>query len=598
MLSLFDWLVIISLLVISLGLGLFFSRNSRSGGTVSYFAAGRKLPWWAIGLSNAATYQSGVGGFVMLILTFGLVGNWIWWGSWIIWMPLVAIIWAPMWRRMKINTTAELITLRYGGKKAIVARKAYALVSCFGFSVLLIGYITGFFVKTISPIIQVSELQVLLILGGITLLYTMFGGLAGVVYVDVMQFIFMLVGSFLFMFLAIRQNGGLLEILDQLETVRPDALKMVPPTDSFGFPLLLILLIQGFFFAGSPTAGEGSTAQRFMAAKSEKQAMTGQLFNTFLALSLRTIPIIGIGLVCLLVFTIGTAEGGYQLGIDDPVRAWGMLINQIRLPVGLKGLLVAIEVAAYLSTLSTLINWGSSFVVNDLLPEKMVKTNRQQLLSGRLTTLVLFIGAGAIAVLFVEDMISWFIFINSAMVIFLLPLSWFRFFWWRFNAWGELAAIILGLPVSIYVWFILDYQNKSMWQGLAILFGLSLVILILITLLTKPEDKDILRTFYDRCRPPGIWGVVKRGHKAEGIGHRGLVLNSGLGILCCLGLVLATNAMFTMAYSVLLAMFTMAYSVLLLGILLTLLTGIILIKRLTNRPSNQSTNQPSNQSTK
>jgi len=419
---------------------------------------------------------------------------------------------------------------------------------------------------------------VLLVLGGITLLYTMFGGLAGVVYVDVMQFIFMLVGSFLFMFLAIRQNGGLPEILDQLKTVRPDALKMVPPTDSFGFPLLLILLIQGFFFAGSPTAGEGSTAQRFMAAKSEKQAMTGQLFNTFLALSLRTIPIIGIGLVCLLVFTIGTADGGYQLGIDDPVRAWGMLINQIRLPMGLKGLLVAIEVAAYLSTLSTLINWGSSFVVNDLLPEKMVKTNRQQLLSGRLTTLVLFIGAGAIAVLFVEDMISWFIFINSAMVIFLLPLSWFRFFWWRFNAWGELAAIILGLPVSIYVWFILDYQNKSMWQGLAILFGLSLVILILITLLTKPEDKELLRTFYDRCKPPGIWGAVKRGHKAEGIRHKGLVLNSGLGILCCLGLVLATNALFTMAYGVFL-----------LGILLTLLTGIILIKRLSNQPSNQVT---------
>ncbi len=580
MLSYLDWIVIICLLLVSLGFGLLFSRNTRSGGTVSYFVAGRKLRWWAIGLSNTATYQSGAGGFVMLILTFGLVGNWIWWASWIIWMPLVAIIWAPMWRRMKINTTAELITLRYGGRKAIVARKAYAFISCFGFSVLLIGYITGFFVKTIAPIIQVSELQVLLILGGITLIYTMFGGLAGVVYVDVMQFLFMLVGSFLFMFLAIRQYGGLPEILSQIEHIRPDALKIIPPTDSFGWPLLLILLLQGFFFAGSPTAGEGSTAQRFMAAESEKQAMKGQLFNTFLALSLRTIPIIGIGLVCLLVFTVGKPDGGYQLDIDDPVHAWGMLINQIKLPTGLKGLLVAIEVAAYLSTLSTLINWGSSFVVNDLLPKRMVKSNRQQLLSGRLTTLVLFVGAGTVAVFFVENMISWFVFINSAMVIFLLPLSWFRFFWWRFNAWGELAAIILGLPLSVYVWFVLDYQNKSMWQGLAILFGLSMVILIAITLLTKPEDKDLLRTFYERCRPPGIWGKIRPKTEelkplTEGKRHKGLILNSALGILCCLGLVLFTNALFTMAFGVLL-----------LGILLTLLTGLLLLKRLSKRQIN------------
>jgi len=581
MISFFDWAVIALLLLFSLGLGLFFSRSSRGLGTLGYFSAGRKLPWWAIGLSNTATYQSGAGGFVMLILTFGLVGNWMWWASWIIWMPLVAIIWAPMWRRMKISTTAELITLRYGGKKAIVARKSYAFVSCFGFAVLLIGYITGFFVKTLAPIIELTEIQVLLVLGGVAVIYTMFGGLTGVVYVDVMQFFFLIAGSFLFLFFAMGQAGGMGTVVERVYEIRPDAMKITPPSESFGIPLLLILLLQGFFFAGSPTAGEGSTAQRFMAAKSEREAMKGQLLNTFLALSLRTIPLIGIGIVCLSLFITGdiaSEMGGVPDGmtvLDDPVHAWASLINLTRLPKGLLGLLIAVEVAAYLSTLSTLINWGSSFVVNDLLPKKMLSTKKKELAVSRLTTLLLFIAAGFVAVMFVEDMVSWFVFINSAMVVFLLPLSWLRFFWWRFNVWGELAAIILGLPLSVLVWFILDYQNKSMWQGLAILFGLSFFVLIVITLLTPPEDRNQLKIFYDRCHPPGLWagaGIVVPEKRREG---SGLVINSALGIGTCLGLVLFTNSLFSGGIAVLS-----------LGAALTLCLGYLLIRRLNHKSVN------------
>ncbi len=582
MISFFDWTVIALLLVFSLGLGLYFSKQSSGQGTVGYFAAGRNLPWWAIGLSNTATYQSGAGGFVMLILTFGLVGNWIWWASWIIWMPLVAIIWAPMWRRMKINTTAELITLRYGGKKALVARKSYAFISCFGFAVLLIGYITGFFVKTLAPIIQLSEIQVLVVLGGIAVIYTMFGGLTGVVYVDVMQFFFLMAGSFLFLFFAMDQAGGLHSVVEKVTAIRPDAMKIVPPSDSFGIPLLLILLLQGFFFAGSPTAGEGSTAQRFMAAKSEREAMKGQLFNTFLALSLRTIPLIGIGIVCMSLFLTRDMAGEMSqvpagmTVLDDPVHAWGSLINWTNLPNGLRGLLIAVEVAAYLSTLSTLINWGSSFVVNDLLPKRMLKSEKQQITVSRLSTLLLFIGAGFVAVLFVENMVSWFVFINSAMVVFLLPLSWFRFFWWRFNVWGELAAIILGLPLSIIVWFVLDYQDKSMWQGLAILFGLSFLVLILITILTKPEDKNQLKIFYERCRPIGWWGPVRDNLGTKEVSqNRNLLINSAMGIGTSLGLVFFTNALFAGRPFILI-----------LGLILTFGLGFLLIRRLRHKSVN------------
>ena len=581
-----DWIVIILLLLVSLALGLWFSKRSGNAGMVGYFAAGRKLPWWAIGLSNTATYQSGAGGFIMLILTFGLVGNWLWWTSWIIWMPLVALIWAPMWRRMKITTTAELITLRYGGKPAQIARKFYAAMSCFGFAVLLMGYITGFFVKTLAPIIEVSEFQVLLVLGGVTVLYSMFGGLSGVVYVDVLQFVFLILGSFLFLTFALPQAGGLEEVISKIQHAQPEALKTVPPAATFPLPLFLILIVQGFFFAGSPTAGEGSTAQRFMAARSDREAMKGQLFNTFLALSLRMIPLIGIGLIALSMFTLGGNDAAsvtdHRQLLDDPVHAWGMVVNMTRLPAGLKGLLVAIEVAAYLSTLSTLINWGSSFVVNDLLPKKILRTNHNQLIVSRLTTLFLFLAAGLVSVLFVDDMVSWFLFINSAMVIFLLPLSWFRFFWWRFNVWGELAAIVLGLPLSIWIWFIMDYQHKSLWQGLAILFGISFMVLIITALVTPPEKKETLELFYERCRPPGWWRPVKNrknGEESPVTMPNQILTKSFLGIGSSLGLVLLTNTLFTGPLWLMI-----------IGGLAALVLGILLIRLLNPSTSKQLNN--------
>ena len=206
--------------------------------------------------------------------------------------------------------------------------------------------------------------------------------------------------------------------------------------------------------------------------------------------------------------------------------------------------------AAYTSTLSALINWGGSFVINDLYrpldPQASVK---REIWVSRFTTLFLFFAASVVAILFVKQMIGWFMFINAAMVIFLLPLSFFRFFWWRFNVWGELAAIVLGLPISILVWFVFDFQNSAkypMWQGLALLFGLSFVVLVVVTLLTPAESPETLVSFYQRCRPPGLWRAIRRraGVAETGISPvRRLIANSALGTLACLGLVLATNAL-------------------------------------------------------
>ena len=547
-----DWLVVVASCGLVFTVGLLFARRSSKKGSTGYFVADRDVPWWAIGLSNTATYSSGTGAFVMLVFVFGLSGNWLWWASWIVWMPLVAIIWARMWRRMHIVTTAEFISLRYGGKPAVIARKIYAFVCCFGFAVLIIAYITGFFAKTIAPLCPLATWQVLLIFGGITVCYTMFGGLLGVVYADVVQFCIMITGCTVFLVLAICHNGGWQNIVSHVQQIRPSGLIQTPPSASISVLTLIALFIQGWFFAGSPTAGEGMTAQRFMAARDERHAVGGQLFNAFLALSFRTLPLIGLGVVAMSLFwtselknNLGAMPAG-SIMLKDPAYAWGELIKASNLPHGFIGLLVAAEVAAFMGSLSSLINWGGSFVVNDLLPAHFAKEEGKVWVS-RLTTLALFIFAATVTILFVDNMVSWFLFINSAMVIFLLPLSWFRFFWWRFNVWGELAAVVLGLPLAIIVWFPLDFQNKPMWEGLGLLFGLSIVVLFTVTLLTPPESNETLKLFYARCRPPGFWKPISDTVILSDTGEPTtgeMILDSLLGIIASLGLVLATNAIF------------------------------------------------------
>ena len=548
-----EWIVVIVLCALSLSVGLRFTRKASRGGVGGYFTGNRSLSWWAIGLSNTATYSSGGGAFVMLVLVFGLVGNWFWWGSWIIWMPLVAIVWARMWRRMQIVTTAELITLRYGGGPARLARKVYAFL-LFSISILVIGYITGFFAKTIKPLVPLSEVQILLIFGGITAVYTVFGGLIGVVYTDIMQFGIFLAGNLVFFFLAVPQHGGWAAILARAAAARPRVLQQLPPTSQIPLLTLVLLVVQGLFFAGSPTAGEGMTAQRFMAARNEKQAMAGQLFNSFLSLSLRTIPLIGLGIIAISLFwtrdllaQVGPAPAGMPV-LTDPAYAWGTLIKITRLPPGFTGLLVASELAAFMSGLSSMINWGSSLLVNDFYRSlRPHDSPRRQITVSRLTTLGLFVFAALVSILWVKGMVSWFLFINSVMVVFLLPLSWLRFFWWRFNVWGELAALVLGLPLSVLFWFILDFQDKPFWQSTGLLFILSLIVLVGVTLLTPAESRETLVAFYRRCRPPGWWADIREAAAlppSDEPSSGRLVADSVIGILVSLGLVLATNAAF------------------------------------------------------
>jgi SSS family solute:Na+ symporter len=549
----FDWIVLIVFTLISMIVGLLYTRSAATKGQEGFFTANRNLSWWSLGISNSATYQSGLGAFVMLIFLFGFSGNWLWWAQWIIWMPLVAIIWSRMWQRMRIVTTAELISLRYGGKASVFARRAYALIMCL-FSIITMAYITGFFAKTIAPLVPMSMVSILLLFGTVTLIYTLTGGLMGSVMVSVVQMALMIAGSLVFLAFIIPQQGGWAAILSHVESTRQSSLSLNPVSDITPPLTLLMFVILGLFFAGSPTAGEGMTAQRFMAAKNEKHALGGQLFSTFISLCLRIIPLVGLGIICITLFwsgdlvsKYGQAPEGFKM-LGDPAYAWGELIKASHLPSGFTGLLVATEVAAYMSTLSALINWGSSFIVNDFYKElKRDISKKQEVNISRITTLMLFIVASLIAILFVDDMVSWFIFINSVVVIFWLPLAYFRFFWPRFNVWGEMAATILGIPLTVLFWFILDFQHKPIWQGTGMLFIIALLVISLVTIITPPESDETLKNFYVRCRPPAGWKKLRMKYPSLP-GHdktlRSQVFDCLLGIVACFGLSMATNAIF------------------------------------------------------
>lgn len=549
----FDWIILIIFTLLSMVVGLLYTRSAATKGQEGFFTANRNLSWWSLGISNAATYQSGLGAFVMLIFLFGFSGNWLWWAQWIIWMPLVAIIWSKMWQRMKIVTTAELISLRYGGKTSVFARRAYALTMCL-FSIITMAYITSFFAKTISPLVPMSMVSILLLFGTVTLIYTLTGGLMGSVMVSVVQMIIMIAGSLAFLVIIIPQQGGWASIISHVESVRQNALSLNPVSDITPPLTLLMFVIMGFFFAGSPTAGEGMTAQRFMAAKNEKHALGGQLFSTFISLCLRIIPLVGLGIICITMFwssdlvsKYGLAPEGFKI-LKDPAFAWGELIKASHLPYGFTGLLVATEVAAYMSTLSALINWGSSFIVNDFYKElKPDLSKKQEINISRMTTLILFIIASLIAIFFVDNMVSWFVFINSVVVIFWLPLAYFRFFWPRFNVWGEMAATVLGIPLTVLFWFILDFQHKPIWQGTGILFIIALSVISLVTIITPPESDETLQKFYMRCRPPAGWKKLRMKYPSLP-GHdqtlRSQIFDCLLGIIACFGLVMATNAIF------------------------------------------------------
>ncbi len=475
-----DWAVVGLYFLFMLVIGLYFARRA-SRSVADYFVSGRDMPWWIIALSAVATYTDAGLAPAVTMLTYqgGLLGNAVWWIPYVIWMPIGAVLWSKYWRRLGTITSAELFGVRYGGRFAHVYRGVYAVFMSL-FIIVLMGYVSGWLGAALGPILGWEPINLILFSAIVTAVYTVSSGLSGVAYTDAYQFGIFLVGNIILVPIVLAGAGGMEHVYQSIEAMRganAEAFFSVTlPAPGLDWLTITAFVVQGLFFAASPTGGEGFTAQRFMAARNEFHAQVGQLFNTLLTLIVRVVPFIFLGVIAAALFAPNS--------VAEPGEIWAKMVVAYA-PTGLLGLLVAGIFAAYMSTISTQMNWGASYVVNDFYKPfvRPDASEKHYVWIGRLGSVLIFGLSLLVSYFFVEGLRAWFLFINSVVFAFILPLSWLRFFWWRLNIYGEAAALVIGLPLSYIVWFPLGFSNEQahpFWQGFLLLFGLGMVTIVVV----------------------------------------------------------------------------------------------------------------------
>lgn len=529
---LLDWLIVAAYCFMLIGVGLYFRRQASSG-VEGFFLGERSLPWWVISLSDTAAYTGGGQAFVMVFFVGGFAGIWLMaWISWVIWMPLVAVLWAKMWRRLGVVTTGEFIERRYGGRPARVYRNVFAVYACLAWGLVALAYNAAWMAATLAPMLGWTNGQVLGLFGGVALLYLLLSGFLAVAYNDVIQFVILMASNLALGFVLLEKVGGARHAWSRITALRGHGfLQPLPAGDHLTAISIVALCLQGLFFAGSPYAGEGYTAQRYLAAKNEMHAVAGQIANGVLALVVRLVPFILIGLAAAVMYA--------PQSVAVPAQLWGDLAKAYA-PSGLFGLLLVGGLAGYMAGICALANWAASYLMNDLyrLTLRPKASTREYVLmsrifSGALLVLALIWGAAINP----RQLDTWVLFINSALMVFPLPLAWLKWFWWRTNVFGDLVGVLGAFPAGYVVWFGSDavlpksfrawldhaahwnlnglvpafgnLNRYPFWAGFGILFVLGWICIMLATLLTRPEEETVLTSFYKSVRPIGWWKPVR-----------------------------------------------------------------------------------------
>ena len=525
--ALIDWLIVLLYLILTMGLGLYLSRKA-SQSLVDFFVSGRSLSWWLAGTSMAATtfsidtplYICGV------VATRGISGNWEWWSFGVAHLVLIYIF-SRLWRRSEIVTDAELTELRYGGRTAAILRATKAFLFAVPINCIGIGYAMLAMVKVIDALelwqslgVEPGEnLKIWSVVGvsAFVLLYSGFSGLWGVVTTDFFQFFLGLFGAIAVAVVAVNSVGGMGELIPAVQQATDfDVLSFIPLNrngfglgwnDTVGITATTFsayLLVQWWSFRRSD--GGGEFIQRLAAAKDEAEAEKATWFFNILNYLIRTWPWIVVALVALIIYP----------DLDDPELGYPLLMLDFLPPV-LLGLVVASLVAAFMSTVSTSINWGASYLTNDLYRRfwNPNATQAELVLVGRIASVFVTV-IGAIAAFFATDVATVFrlvIAIGTGPGLVLI----LRWFWWRINAAAELAAMVggflIGLITSVYPGF--DEIFADFGLRLLVISGTTALLWITVMFLTPPESDETLDRFYRQVRPSGIgW---KRQQQRTGI---------------------------------------------------------------------------------
>lgn len=534
MLSISDYIIIAAYLVLSLGIGLYY-RNRAGKSLGEFFLGGRSLPWHIAGISMVATTFAADTPLAVneLVYQKGIAGNWLWWCA-LFGGMLTTFFFARLWRRSGVMTEVELTELRYGGRAAAVLRGFRAVYLGVFMNVLILGWVNLAMISILQEFFGLSAQEALLWTGAVmllTALYSSISGLMGVAVTDMVQFVIAIGGCIVLAVIVLQsdQIGGIEGMKEKLAVSHPGSLSFFPKLGSSGSVAGEFTLGLGAFLAfvgvqwwaswypGAEPGGGGYVAQRMMSAKNEKHAIWATLFFQVAHYCLRPWPWILVGLCSLILYpdlTEATARFGYVKAMRD------------FLPAGLKGMMLVAFLAAYMSTISTQLNWGASYLVNDLYrrfvqrPETFATTafaeKHYVMISRIITILTMLLSLGVTPLITSISGVWSFIMECGAGLGLVLILRWY---WWRINAWSEIAAtltpfLVMGV-LALCSFLMPEAAAAGAWWAVFpgsffITVGTTTVVWIAITFMTKPEKPEILSHFYERVRPAGGWEPVRK----------------------------------------------------------------------------------------
>lgn len=510
-----DWGIILAFFALSLAIGLMVSRQSGKN-YKEFFLSGRGMPWWLLGISMVATtFSADTPNLVTdIVRNNGVSGNWVWWAFLLTGM-LTVFVYARLWRRSGIMTDLEFYELRYSGRGAAFLRGFRAIYLGVFFNIMIMATVTLAAIKIGGVMLGLTPLQTVLIASTVTVIYTSLGGLRGVILTDFFQFALAMAGIIwaAVVIVNLPEVGGLEQLLAHEEV--KGKLNLLPDfTDSKQLiPLFIMpLAIQWWsvWYPGAEPGGGGYIVQRMLSAKDERHAVGATLFFNIAHYALRPWPWIIIALASIVVFpdleSLRTAFPNVSDKVIKDDLAFPAMLTY--LPSGLLGLVIASLIAAFMSTISTHLNWGASYIVHDFYRRFINKEAEDKTLVrlGRWSTVGLMVLAALFALVLENALQAFNILLQIGAgtgLIFIL-----RWFWWRINAYTEISAMIISFVLAIYFEVLHPYELASHTK-LLLGVGLTTVGWIVVTLLTPPTDQATLLSFYKLIKPaPGGWRPV------------------------------------------------------------------------------------------
>ncbi|MGH7656831.1 MAG: sodium:solute symporter family protein, partial [Gemmatimonadales bacterium] len=524
-----DWVVIVLYGIVIVAIGLAVVRRAGSG-TEEFFLSGRTLPWWLLGVSLVATtFSTDTPNLVTdLVRTGGVSQNWVWWAFLITGMCTV-FFYARLWRRSEAMTDIGFYELRYSGRPAAFLRGFRAIYLGLFFNVMIMASVNLAAIKISGILLGFDKQTTVIVCIAVTVLYSASSGLRGVVLTDLIQFGFAMIGAVAAAWYALSLPvvGGLSGLMSHPAVV-PKA-SLLPDFSQLDTALMVFIIpiaVQWWstWYPGSEPGGGGYVAQRMLAARNEKESMFTVLLFNILHYGLRPWPWIIVALASLIVYPDLASIQARFPQIDPSILrndlAYPAML--IFLPHGLLGLMVASLAAAYMSTISTHLNWGSSYLVDDVYRRFMARDRGERHYVGvaRISTVVLAI-LGAAVSLWLENAYQAFQILlqigAGTGLIYLL-----RWYWWRINAWSEISGMVISFLVAVWFQFFHAGAGLPEMSGpMQLVAGVVITTVgwVTVTLLTPPTDSAVLQSFYDRIRPlgPGWDKAVKTSPRRKGL---------------------------------------------------------------------------------